>query len=200
MTGKICILDIDVQGVQQVKKSSLNPIYIFIAPPSAEVLEERLRGRGTESEEDLQNRLKNSADEIAYGRAVGNFDFILVNDDLQTTFEKLCQELTTRYPHLQSNTDARPVVFCGPSGVGKGTLIKMLMDRFPGGQMGFSVSHTTRAPREGEEDGVHYHFITVDQMKKEIAEGNFIEYAEVHGNYYGTRYGCMFCTCVVSTA
>ena len=81
----------------------------------------------------------------------------------------------------------RPVVVCGPSGVGKGTLIEMLMKRFPNDQLGFSVSHTTRPPRDGEKDGVHYNFTTVEQIKKDIAAGKFIEYAEVHGKYYGTR-------------
>ena len=81
----------------------------------------------------------------------------------------------------------KPVVFCGPSGVGKGTLIEKLMKRFPNDQFGFSVSHTTRAPREGEKDGVHYNFTTVEAIKKDIADGKFIEYAEVHGKYYGTR-------------
>lgn len=82
----------------------------------------------------------------------------------------------------------RPVVVCGPSGVGKGTLIEMLMKRFPNDQLGFSVSHTTRPPREGEVDGVHYNFTTVEQIKVDIAADKFIEYAEVHGKYYGTRY------------
>lgn len=81
----------------------------------------------------------------------------------------------------------RPVVICGPSGVGKGTLIGLLMKRFPNDQFGFSVSHTTRKPRAGETDGVHYNFTNVETIKKEIAEGKFIEHAEVHGNYYGTR-------------
>ena len=76
-------------------------------------------------------------------------------------------------------------LFVGPSGVGKGTLIKMLTDEHPK-TFGFSVSHTTRAPRDGEVDGVHYNFTTVDAMKKEIAESKFIEHAEVHGNFYGT--------------
>merc|ERR1712238_237066 len=79
-----------------------------------------------------------------------------------------------------------PVVFTGPSGVGKGTLIEMLMKQFPSNQFGFSVSHTTRSPREGETDGVHYNFTSVNKMKNEIDEGQFIEYAEVRGNYYGT--------------
>jgi guanylate kinase len=63
----------------------------------------------------------------------------------------------------------------------------MLMRRFPDGQFGFSVSHTTREPREGETNGVQYNFTTKEAIKNEIAEGKFIEYAEVHGKYYGTR-------------
>jgi len=78
-----------------------------------------------------------------------------------------------------------PVVICGPSGVGKGTLIDLLQQKFPD-QFGFSVSHTTRPPRPGEQDGVHYHFTTVENIKKEIADEKFIEYAAVHGKYYGT--------------
>ncbi|KAL7547708.1 hypothetical protein ACHAWF_010987 [Thalassiosira exigua] len=82
----------------------------------------------------------------------------------------------------------RPVVICGPSGVGKGTLIELLRTSFPPDAFGFSVSHTTRKPRDGEEDGVHYHFAKVDDMKQEIDAGKFVEHAEVHGNYYGTRF------------
>lgn len=80
----------------------------------------------------------------------------------------------------------KPIVICGPSGVGKGTLIEMLFKRFPNDQFGFSVSHTTRKPRDGEVDGKHYNFTSVEQIKQEIEDGKFVEYAEVHGNYYGT--------------
>jgi guanylate kinase len=69
--------------------------------------------------------------------------------------------------------------------VGKGTLINRLLADHPG-RFGFSVSHTTRPPRAGEVDGVHYHFTTVYQIRVDIAEGKFLEYADVHGNYYGT--------------
>ena len=79
----------------------------------------------------------------------------------------------------------RALVICGPSGVGKGTLIDKLQKAHDGA-FGFSVSHTTRNPRKGEEDGVHYNFTTVEAIKKEIAAGKFIEHAEVHGNFYGT--------------
>lgn len=77
------------------------------------------------------------------------------------------------------------IVFSGPSGVGKGTIIKKLMEKYPG-RFAFSVSHTTRAPRAGEVDGVNYHFTTLDAMKAMVAEGGFLECCTVHGNMYGT--------------
>ncbi|KAG5151323.1 hypothetical protein JHK84_027795 [Glycine max] len=79
----------------------------------------------------------------------------------------------------------KPVVISGPSGVGKGTLISMLMKEFPS-MFGFSVSHTTRAARGMEKDGVHYHFTEKNVMEKEIKDGKFLEFASVHGNLYGT--------------
>ncbi|KAJ9548891.1 hypothetical protein OSB04_021434 [Centaurea solstitialis] len=79
----------------------------------------------------------------------------------------------------------RPVVISGPSGVGKGTLINLLMKEFPT-KFGFSVSHTTRAPREKEQNRVHYHFTKRSVMEEEIKAGKFLEFAAVHGNLYGT--------------
>jgi guanylate kinase len=84
----------------------------------------------------------------------------------------------------------RPVVICGPSGVGKGTLIGKLMKDFPD-SFGFSVSHTTRRPREKEQDGVHYHFTKRPTMEKEISERKFLESADVHGNLYGTSWAAV---------
>ena len=75
----------------------------------------------------------------------------------------------------------RPVVICGPSGVGKGTIITKLMVEFPD-TFGFSVSHTTRGPRPGEENGVHYHFAEKSVMETQIANGEFLEHARVHEN------------------
>ena len=79
---------------------------------------------------------------------------------------------------------AKVFVITGPSGVGKGTLIKMLLERVP--SLALSVSATTRAPREGEEDGVDYHFLTEDQFQERIAAKDFLEYASYSGNHYGT--------------
>mmetsp|Transcript_13521 Transcript_13521/g.49189 ORF Transcript_13521/g.49189 Transcript_13521/m.49189 type:complete len:298 (-) Transcript_13521:65-958(-) len=83
-----------------------------------------------------------------------------------------------------------PMVVCGPSGVGKGTLINMLIAQHAK-SFGFSVSHTTRPPRDGEVDGQHYHFATKEQILKEIDEGKFLEYAHVHGNVYGTSFAAV---------
>ena len=66
--GKCCVLDIDVQGARLVRRSKLNAIFVFIAPPSTEELERRLRGRGTESDEAVALRMKNAKDEIARWR------------------------------------------------------------------------------------------------------------------------------------
>ena len=82
---------------------------------------------------------------------------------------------------------ARPVVFSGPSGAGKSTVIGKLMEAYPG-KFGFSVSHTTREPRAGEVDGVHYHFVGKEEIQAEIGGGGFVEHALVHGNYYGTSF------------
>ncbi|XP_022625281.1 guanylate kinase-like isoform X2 [Seriola dumerili] len=79
----------------------------------------------------------------------------------------------------------RPVVLSGPSGAGKSTLMKRLMKDHED-VFGFSVSHTTRNPRPGEEDGKDYHFTTREAMEEGISKGEFIENAEFSGNMYGT--------------
>lgn len=78
------------------------------------------------------------------------------------------------------------LVLCGPSGVGKGSILRKLGDLAPGGTIGVAVSHTTREPREGEIDGVHYNFVTQDEFAAIEAKGGFIETAKVHGQRYGT--------------
>jgi len=87
--------------------------------------------------------------------------------------------------HSAARITMRPLVLAGPSGVGKSTLVKRLQDEFPG-SFGFSVSHTTREPRKGEEDGVHYHFVKKDKFEKLVEDGAFIEHAQYGPNNYGT--------------
>ena len=76
------------------------------------------------------------------------------------------------------------LVITGPSGVGKGTLIRLLLDRFP--RMALSVSATTRAPRPGERDGVDYRFLSPQEFQRRIDNDEFLEWAEYAGHRYGT--------------
>lgn len=75
------------------------------------------------------------------------------------------------------------IVLSGPSGCGKGTMVAEILKR---GDCVVSVSATTRSPREGEENHVHYHFLTREEFEQRIAEDGLLEYAEYCGNYYGT--------------
>jgi len=79
-------------------------------------------------------------------------------------------------------------IVSAPSGAGKTTLIQSFLQGAAGqaGGFAFSVSHTTRRPRPGETDGVEYHFVAPERFRAMIDEGDFLEWAEVHGNYYGT--------------
>ncbi len=81
-------------------------------------------------------------------------------------------------------TGGRFYVISAPSGTGKTTLLKRIMGEFP--EMKFSVSYTTRLPRPGEREGVDYHFVSHDEFQKMIETDAFIEWTEVHGNFYGT--------------
>ncbi|XP_040355301.1 guanylate kinase isoform X1 [Ixodes scapularis] len=103
--GRICILDIEIEGVKNIKNTDLNPRYIFIKPPSMKALEERLRGRGTETEESLRKRLARASEEIAYGENQGNFDLLLVNDNLKTAYSKLKDYLIKEVEQLQKKPE-----------------------------------------------------------------------------------------------
>lgn len=114
-------------------------------------------------------------------------------DLYEVSTRNLLIELGRRLGAFQSNPSdlplpsfiCRPVVVSGPSGVGKGTLLDKLRRAYPK-SFGFSVSHTTRPPRGQEQNGVDYNFTSTKDFEKQIGKGRFLEYANVHGNYYGT--------------
>ena len=85
---------------------------------------------------------------------------------------------------MKQMTKGKCFIISGPSGVGKSTVLHALMEKRK--NVYFSVSATTRDPRPGEEDGVHYHFLDVDTFRQWIAKDEFLEYAEFVGNFYGT--------------
>ena len=82
------------------------------------------------------------------------------------------------------NRRGKLIILSAPSGGGKSSLAKALIEA--DASVAVSVSHTTRAPRPGEENGVHYHFVTVDEFQKMVADDQFLEHAQVFDNFYGT--------------
>ena len=96
-SGKVCLLDIDLQGVRRVRESGLPARYVFVRPKSLGALEERLRGRGTETEEAILERLATARAEWEYGMDPANFDHVVVNDQLERAY-----------------VDLRDYVFSGP--------------------------------------------------------------------------------------
>lgn len=148
--GKRCILDIDVQGARSVRNSTLNALFIFICPPSFEELERRLRGRGTEKEEDVQKRLRTAKAELEQGRNSNLFDHILVNDDLDACYLNLKEilglsnasfalgaanglpdplvDVEFPYGHSSSVVDQHVIVYGGVSADGKASKIMHVLD------------------------------------------------------------------------
>jgi guanylate kinase len=84
-------------------------------------------------------------------------------------------------------TKGKLIILAAASGTGKTSLARALIERTP--NLVFSVSHTTRAPRPGEQNGVHYYFVTPSQFEEMVAADRFLEHAKVFGNYYGTSRG-----------
>ncbi|KAI1403489.1 guanylate kinase [Hypoxylon fuscum] len=87
--GRVVVLDIEMEGVKQIKKSGIEARYVFIKPPSFEELEKRLRGRGTEDEDSISKRLNQAKLELEYADTPGVHDIIIVNDDVEEAYKKL---------------------------------------------------------------------------------------------------------------
>ncbi|CAG4979130.1 unnamed protein product [Parnassius apollo] len=104
-TGKICVLDIEMEGVKQVKCTDLDPLLVFVMPPSIEELERRLRRRNTEQEEALKKRLETARREIEFGQQPGNFHVIILNDNLDKAYSELCEFIAKNVPGKGEETN-----------------------------------------------------------------------------------------------
>ena len=98
--GKICILDISIQGVKTAKLSVLDCRYAFIAPPSLDELSQRIRNRGGDNQESIKAKMDEAVPIMAYGTQEGNFDAIVVNVELEIAFDNLVFHLRRWYPDL----------------------------------------------------------------------------------------------------
>ena len=100
--GRDVILEIEIQGALEVKKKFPDTLLLFVTPHSAQVLEERLRGRGTETEEVIRERLKRASQEAMY---MDQYDYILVNDNLETCVEQMHQLIQSQHEKVSENLD-----------------------------------------------------------------------------------------------
>ena len=92
-TGRICLLDVDKQGVKNIRQTDLHPLFIYISPPSYEILEQRLRARQTDSESAIEKRLKEAKESMEFSKEPGMYDHIVLNDQLDTAYQQLKQIL-----------------------------------------------------------------------------------------------------------
>jgi guanylate kinase len=88
-TGRICLLDVDKQGVKNIRKTDLQPLFIYISPPSYEVLEQRLRGRKTDTESAIEKRLSEAKESMEFSKEPGMYDHVILNDELQVAYQEL---------------------------------------------------------------------------------------------------------------
>ena len=94
-TGRICVLDVDKQGVKNIRKTNLHPLFIYISPPNYEILEQRLRDRKTDSESAIEKRLKESKESMKFSKEPGVYDHIVLNDEFDVAYKNLKEILRT---------------------------------------------------------------------------------------------------------
>ncbi|KAL7673890.1 hypothetical protein ACOME3_000170 [Neoechinorhynchus agilis] len=99
--SRICILDVDVQGVKQLKENGIKAVFVFIKTPTMKHLKQRLFARGSESEQSLKKRLESAKEAEEYSESPGNpYDRIIVNDTFQEAYEELKTFLKQVYPEI----------------------------------------------------------------------------------------------------
>lgn len=102
MAGQICVLDIEMHGVHQIKKTpGLDPHYVFVKPPSLEELEVRLRARKTETEDSIKKRMERAVEELEYGGKAENFDLVITNDNLENATNELREFMIVHIEELK---------------------------------------------------------------------------------------------------
>lgn len=119
---------------------------------------------------------------LAPSRAPNSYPFLLQSRPLSITTFKMAPTTSIDTAALKAHT---PIVISGPSGAGKSTILKRLFEEYPD-KFGFSVSHTTRSPRAGEQDGREYNFVTKEEFLDLVEKKGFVEHAQFGGNHYGT--------------
>lgn len=186
--GKICVLDLNLDGAQRVEESHTDATFIFIGPPELGVLEENLKKRiedKTETEESVQKKVEQATTEMEKFAAIAaEGDFKFHANMVLKGEESGLSELVYYLSKLKQMVDAvaKPVFICGPVGCGKHELITHLFRMFPG-KFAAPVIHTTREPTEKEKEDSDYVFVQSDFFE-DSSEGLLYQ-EEALGHLYG---------------
>ncbi|KAK9808730.1 hypothetical protein WJX72_002676 [[Myrmecia] bisecta] len=195
-SGRLAVLDCDVEGARMVKASGQDCLTIFVAPPSVQEYEVKVREWLRVAEADIQAMQAAAKAELDLVTSQRIFDHVLVNDQLSSTFEQL-RGLVSKYrPDIippddgtaaapASAAEQAPLVMCGPSAEEKEALVTRLMHDYPG-KFARAVRHTSRKQEKGEEEGGQFAFVKKDALQKMAEEGKLLEWSEVAGVLTGT--------------
>ena len=110
-TGRICVLDVDKQGVKSIRKTNLHPLFVYISPPSYEILEQRLRARKTDDESAVQKRLKEAKESMEFSKQPDAYDRIVLNDKLEVAYKDLKDILHQVIRKLPASPDSLLLCF-----------------------------------------------------------------------------------------
>ena len=191
--GLLCVCDVPTAAMaDQIKeKYGDETMAIYVGPATLEEYERRLREYFTETDRDLEERLIAAEAEKKRGLDSGLWQSTICLDDPDVAYERLKDIVIQERPDVLPPRDPNegkpivPVVLCGPSGVGRKTIYRALDEEFPD-RFAYVCSKTTRAAKEGEQAGVHYEYVDRASFESEIADGKFVEYAEIDGELFGT--------------
>ena len=189
----LCVCDVPTAAMaDQIKeKYGDETMAIFVGPATIEEYERRLREYFTETDRDLEERLIAAEAEKKRGLDSGLWQSTICLDDPDVAYEQLKDIIIQERPDVLPPRDPNegkpivPVVLCGPTGVGRKTIYRALDEEFPD-RFAYVCSKTTRAAKEGEQAGVHYEYVDRASFESDIADGKFVEYAEIDGELFGT--------------
>ena len=191
---KLCLCVLPTAAASDAFKESRegDVMSLYLGPATIETYEERLRAWLRESDESIEKMMKAAAETRHRGFTDGLFDVELTDDDESEALESFKDIIRLVRPDVIAPRDPsegkktpKPVIICGPENVGKKTLRDKLFEEHEGKLVNV-IRHTTRAPAEGEEDGVSFHFVDRATFESEIVAGAFAETSEEDGELFGT--------------
>ena len=188
--GKICVMNVDIEGAEQIKKSGNwnEMIYIFVGPPAMETFESQLKEKKIDKDDVIQKKIDFATAEmqkLTEKSEAGDmvFNTTIVNKNDENTFLELLYYLA-KLPRQLIEPIAKPVFICGPVGCGKHELITHLFRTFPG-KFAAPKIHTSRQPSEKEKDESDYIFVSRGFFEDGVESGKMLYQEEVLDHLYG---------------